>query len=63
MDIFSDQAHTRVNPMVRVQLMFQTEPLGTVLAQVGFFSFEVSLMGLWFTPDHIPSPLRSCPDR
>lgn len=34
---------TGVNPMVCVQLVLQTEPLGAALALVGFFSSALSL--------------------
>lgn len=37
---------TGVNSMVCVQLMLQTEPLGTVLALVGFLSSVLSWMGM-----------------
>lgn len=40
---------TGVDPMVCVQLVLQAEPLGAVLALVGFFSSSLSLMSNIFT--------------
>lgn len=39
---------TGVNSVVRIQLVFQTELLGTMLALVGFFPAVFLSMGLWF---------------
>lgn len=39
---------TSVNSVVRIQLVFQTELLGTMLALVGFFPSVFLSMGLWF---------------
>lgn len=56
----SDPVPTCVDAVVSVQLVFQTELLGTVLTLVGFLSSVVSSMWLLFTPDDVSSSTEPC---
>lgn len=50
-----------VNSVVCVQLVFQAELFGTVLALVGFVSSVVLLIGRWLTLHHISSSTQPTP--
>lgn len=56
-----DGVLTGVNSVVCVQLVFQAELFGTVLALVGFVSSVVLLIGRWLTLHHISSSTQPTP--